>query len=90
MNGKNTDTRKATAKERADECRELSIPQRIAKLDARLGKGVGAVRERKRLAEKLATLNTPVPKKEMPQDNMAQDKSPRKYARKYSGKEKAD
>jgi len=87
ISGKNNEIRKEKASGRAEDYSKLTIPQRIAKLDTELGKGVGAAKQRARLADKLVALNTPIPKK-LPQEDLAQEKSPKKYARKYSGKEK--
>ena len=92
MSGGNIDIRKESAKIRADERKNLTIAQRIELLDSRLGKGVGAKKERVRLGDKAtAALNdtsNASKKKNMPQEGLTQEKSPKKYARKYSGKEK--
>jgi hypothetical protein len=48
------DERRASAAERAAAHAQLTPQQKLAKLDARLGEGVGAVRERARLMKELA------------------------------------
>lgn len=46
--------RQAEAKARQDAYSKLTVQEKIAKLDAKLGVGVGAVKQRKRLAAALA------------------------------------
>ena len=46
---KNRETRKEEAKIRQEERAKRTVTQQIAKLDEKLGKGKGAVKERKRL-----------------------------------------
>lgn len=49
---KNKDTKKAEAKKRQAERTKRTVTQQIAKLDKKLGKDVGAKKERKRLEKK--------------------------------------
>ena len=55
---KNKETLKKEAVERKAEHDKLSIQQKIQKLDLRFGGGIGAVKERQKLAEKLQKLNS--------------------------------
>lgn len=50
---KTQEVRRKEAKERIEAVKDLTPTQRLARLDERLGPGVGAKKERARLAEKM-------------------------------------
>lgn len=54
--------RRAEAQVRSAEYTQLTPQQRLERLDQRLGKGVGATRERTRLAKMIAEGGKPLPK----------------------------
>ena len=56
------------AKERQEYYNNLSIEEKVAKLDTKLGAGAGAVRQRARLAAQLEERNKPKP---APKQNVA-------------------
>ena len=72
---KNKETRQAKAKERQAEYNKLTVAERIAKLDKKLGKGIGAVKERAKLLKKGETKIAP---KQEPRKEIAQEKLPKK------------
>jgi len=63
------------AKERQAEYSKLSVAEKIAKLDKKLGKGAGAVKERAKLLKKSEAKVAP---KQEPRKEMVQDKLPKK------------
>lgn len=73
--------RKEEAKKRLEIYHKLTIAQRIAALDKRLGKGIGAKKERERLAA--VPVSAPVT-----EEKKVAVKSPKeKFIKKYRGKD---
>jgi len=78
----NLEIRRDSAKERQLEYNKLTIADRIAKLDKKLGKGLGAIRERAKLQKK-SEAPKPEPKPE-PKKVVNATKSPKeKFVKKY-------
>jgi len=69
------EAKQAEAKERQVDYNKLTIAERIAKLDKKFGKGLGAKKERAKLLKKSETKITP---KQEPRKEMAQEKLPKK------------
>jgi len=84
----NLESRRASAKARQLEYNKLTIAERIARLDKKYGKGLGAVKERTRLIKK-SEMPKEVPKVEVKKKETPSQKE--KFKKKYNkdvGKEK--
>jgi hypothetical protein len=68
--------RKASAKERQLEYNRLTIQERIARLDKKFGKGLGAAKERAKLQKKLEA------PKESPKQETNKESPKRKHVKK--------
>ena len=78
--------RKQDAKKRNEICKKLSISQRLELLDKRLGKDIGAKKERERLIAKLEVFNEP-PKEIKKTAKVTSEKSQKdKFNKRYKNK----
>lgn len=77
----NLEIRKESAKTRQLEYNKLTVQERIAKLDKKYGKGLGAVKQRARLIKK-SEVPKPAPKQEIKKDVSKKEVLKKKYVKK--------
>lgn len=81
----NKEDRKASAKIRAEDYKKLTTQQKLDLLDKKLGKGVGATKQRKKLLKNLINIPQETPKKE--KETVIKPQSPKdKFNKKYGKK----
>lgn len=88
MQAERIKVKRLAAKERQDVCDKLSVMDRIARLDRKLGVNQGACKERARLLAKLEAQNTKVSQEEQKPQPSKKEKvvrAPKKNSRERAG-----